>query len=293
MTSLVTTAQLTVSQLNYTPTAATTTTALPTGSPIGYVVTPGVTGLAEVGTISVTETVPAGHHPAEPRRAPVGSAARPSASSSHARMPTGRSLSGGTLTTVTVSAVVTGAAVTQTTMQAQLGGDRVLGHRAGRRTRRPAPPTRTRRRRVITALSPVAGLVAGGNSTDHLRPRISRRRRPSRSAPPQSSTREPSSTLLRCASVAAPGCFTVSGSTLVISSMPAHAVATMTVEVVNLGAAGTATYNYMTVPTTPVVTAANAGARKGHRELDRVEWRVRDHRLHGDPGPRWRRPDPP
>ena len=257
--SLVTTAQLTVSQLNYTPTAATTTTALPTGSPIGYVVTPGVTGLAEVGTISVTETVPAGITPLAASGtgwvcgAPVGQLITCSNAN-------GPFASGGTLTAVTVSAVVTGAAVSQTTVQTSsvvtASSDTGLAAYSTSSTTDTNPTAP-----VITALSPVAGLVAGGNQLT-----ISGTNLAAATSIQIGTTAEfnagTSSTLLRCASVAAPGCFTVSGSTLVISSMPAHAVATMTVEVVNLGAAGTATYNYMTVPTTPVVTAANAGARK-------------------------------
>ena len=164
------------------------------------------------------------------------------------------------MTPVTVSAVVTGAAVSQTTVQTSsvvtASSDTGLAAYSTSSTTdtNPAAP-------VITALSPVAGLVAGGNQLT-----ISGTNLAAATSIQIGTTAEfnagTSSTLLRCASVAAPGCFTVSGSTLVISSMPAHAVATMTVEVVNLGAAGTATYNYMTVPTTPVVTAANAGARK-------------------------------
>ena len=244
--------EMTVSQANYTPAVATPTTALPIGSPVSYVVTPGVaTGLAESGTISVTETVPTGVTPLAGSGAntvcgsPVGQSVTCANSN-------GPFVAGSSLPAVTISAVVTGSNVSQTTVQSAVvtassdgGGAAYLA--TSPTNVNPAAPS-------VTALSPVSGLVAGGNAMT-----ISGTDLTGATSVQIGTDAElaagTGTTLLPCATVAAPGCFTVSGSTLVISSMPAHAVAAVTVKVINLGASGSATYQYMSVPVTPTVTA--------------------------------------
>ncbi|MGS0683806.1 beta strand repeat-containing protein [Nakamurella sp. GG22] len=244
--------EMTVSQANYTPAAATPTTALPIGSPVSYVVTPGVaTGVAESGTISVTETVPSGVTPlaGSGTNAVCGSPVGQSVTCSNSNGPF---VAGSSLPAVTISAVVTGSNVSQTTVQsavvtASSDGGQAAYSAASPTNVNPSAP-------AVTALSPASGLVAGGNTVT-----ISGTGLTGATSIQIGTDAElaagTGTTLVPCATVAAPGCFTVSGSTLVISSMPAHAVAAVTVKVINLGASGSATYNYMTVPVTPVVTA--------------------------------------
>lgn len=258
VSSLASVDRLTVSQLNYTPAAATVTTALPTGSPVSYVVTPGVSGLADAGPISVTETVPVGVRPLAATgtgwvcASPVGQTI--TCSNANGPFPAGT-----TLPTVTVSAVVTGINVSQSVVQASsvvtASSDTGLAGYSTASTTAANPPAP-----AITALSPVSGLVAGGNSltitgtdlTGATSIQIGTAAEVAAGA---------GFTLLPCPTVPAPGCFTVSGSTLVISSMPAHPVGVVNVKVVNLGAVGTATYSYMSVPANPVVTATAGGLK--------------------------------
>ncbi|GLZ42378.1 hypothetical protein Acsp05_60020 [Actinokineospora sp. NBRC 105648] len=67
-------------------------------------------------------------------------------------------------------------------------------------------------------------------------------------------------TLLPCPGAAAPGCFTVSGGTLVISSMPARTgAAAVTVTVVTSGVAAAASYAYVDRPATPAAPSVAPG----------------------------------
>lgn len=67
-------------------------------------------------------------------------------------------------------------------------------------------------------------------------------------------------TLLPCPGAAAAGCFSISGSTFVISSMPARAsAATVSITLVTLGVATAASYVYAGAPDVPAVPSAIAG----------------------------------
>ena len=258
VSSLGTVSQLAVSQVNYTPAAASTTTTLPNGSPISYVVSPSVAaGVSENGVVSVTETVPVGVTPL----AASGTGwvcGAPSGQTIKCTNSGGPFAAGSSLPTVTVSAVVTGPttggggvtqAVVQTSSVVTASSDTGLaGYSTTSSTgTNPATPT-------ITALSPTSGSTAGGTavtiSGTNLTGVTSIRVGTDSELAGSGGT-----TLLKCAGAAAAGCFTVSGSTLVISSMPGHAAGAVTVKVINLGASGTGTYTYTSVPGTPVVTA--------------------------------------
>ena len=248
VTSLSNVAQLSLSQLSYTPAGTT----LAAGDPISYVVTPGIVagGLAEAGAITVTATPQANIQllgatgPGWVCGAPVG---LPSCVNSN-----GPFAAGSVLPPITVTAVA-GAAISQaatTVSVATASSDTGL---AGYSTLAPAGTNPTAP--TITALSSAVGSTAGGNQltitgtnlTDATSIQIG-------------STAEMiglnGSTLFKCAGAAAAGCFTVVGSTLVISSMPAHAAAAaLPVKVVNLGTSAVIAYRYAAVPGTPVVTA--------------------------------------
>lgn len=60
--------------------------------------------------------------------------------------------------------------------------------------------------------------------------------------------------------VAAIGCFTTSGTTLGISSMPAHASGAVQVKVITLGTASSGAFTYQSVPAAPAAPVATAGA---------------------------------
>lgn len=247
-------AQLTVGQVNYTPAAADTTTALPTGSPIGYVVTPGVAaGANETGTISVTETVPAGMKPL----AASGTGwvcGNPSGQAITCSNSGGPFPAGGTLPAVTVTAVVTGNGVSQSTVQTAsvvtASSDTGLaGYSTTSSTA--ANPTAP----VVTTLSPATGPAAGGTAVTISGTDLTGATSIQIGTDPEIAAGT-ATTLFPCpGGVAAPGCFTVSGATLVISSMLPHAGGPVTVRVVNLGATGSSTYTYTSVPGAPVVTA--------------------------------------
>lgn len=67
-------------------------------------------------------------------------------------------------------------------------------------------------------------------------------------------------TLLPCPGAAAAGCFSISGSTFVISSMPARAsAATVSITLVTLGVATAASYVYAGAPDVPAAPSAIAG----------------------------------
>ena len=249
VSSLSSVAQLSVSQVSYTPAG----TSFAAGDAIGYVATPGVIagGLAETGTITLTETVPANVKPLAASgtgwvcSSPVGQ----TISCSNANGPFA---AGSSLAPVTVTAVATGV-VTQSTIQGSTvvtasSEAGLAGYSSSSPAgTNPAAPT-------ITALSPTFGSVAGGNQLTITGTNLTG------ATSIQIGTAVElaggtGSTLLKCPGAAAAGCFTVSGSTLVISSMPGHLLGVVAVKVVNLGASASSSYSYLGVPGAPVVTA--------------------------------------
>lgn len=247
-------AQLTASQASFTPAAATPTTPLAVGSPVSLVVTPGVAlGAAETGSISVSETVPAGVKP-------LGASGTgwvcglPAGQLITCTNSNGPFIAGGTLPTVTVTAVVTGAGVSQSTVQSSsvVTASSDTGQ-AAYSTSSPAGPNPTAP--TISTISPSSAPAAGGGLVT-----ISGTNLTGATSIQIGTTAELSAgtgiTLLTCTGgVPAPGCFTVSGSDLAISSLPGHAGGAVDVKVVNLGVSATGTYTYLAVPGTPVVSA--------------------------------------
>ncbi|MDQ1393456.1 MAG: large repetitive protein, partial [Acidimicrobiaceae bacterium] len=236
--------QLAVSTTSYAP-----STSQP-GGPVNYLVTASVlAGVNETAPISVTQAVPSGvvavgaYGTGWVCAAPVGQAVTCTTS--------GSSFSNGTtLPVITVVAIATGTGVTSAVIQtsspttASSADANPATNSSTTAGTLPAAPSGIV---LVPAIGPIAGggqVTSTGSST--VAP----------TAVEIGTTAEQQAgtpvTLFPCPGAAAPGCFTISGNTAVISSMPSRAsAASVTVTWVTLGVAGGATYVYADKPAAP------------------------------------------
>jgi len=247
VTSLNTVPQLTASQVAYTPASS-----LVAGNTVTYTATAGVAaGADDPGPISVTETVPAGLKPLGASGS-GWSCAVPSGQSITCTYSNGPFTAGSSLPPVTVTAVATTTVTAATVQSASVvtaSSDTSLAGYSNTSSAGTSPSTPT-----VTAVTPSLGSTAGGglvvlsgtNLADVTSVQIGTSAQLSAGA---------GSTLVKCPGVAAPGCFTVSNGSIVISSMPAHTAAPVTVRVVSYANSATGSYTYAAIPAAPVVTA--------------------------------------
>ena len=244
-------------QLAVTTTSYAAATSQP-GDPVTYTVVPSVlAGGDATSPISVVQTTPAGVIPVgafgtgwvcQPR---VGQTITCTTSASSFT-------AGTTLPTLTVVAIVTAASTTAATIQASspttassLGATSATDATTTAGTR-PAAPS------GVTA-TPTIGDIAGGGSVT-----INGTSTAAPTAVEIGTTAEQQAgtpvVLLPCPGAAAPGCFTISGVTVVISSMPARATpATVSITMVTLGIATAVAYVYADQPAVPATPTATAG----------------------------------
>ncbi|HEY2578581.1 MAG TPA: fibronectin type III domain-containing protein, partial [Streptosporangiaceae bacterium] len=245
--------QLTVAQTSYSAASPAT------GAPVTYTVSPGVSssGTSEPKTVSVSETLPAGVTPV----GAYGSGWTCAAPSGQVITCTDSSApfaAGTSLPVITVEGIVTGSGVTASKIQS---GTTVT---ASSSDGIPGIATSTTAGTLPSApsgitLTPSSGTIAGGNAVTISGTSISGATAIEIGTTAQQQAGTPV-VLLPCPSGAAPGCFTVSGSNLSISSMPAVTAAeTVNVTVVTLGVAGAASYVYQDKPGTPAAPTATAG----------------------------------
>ncbi|RFA10366.1 hypothetical protein B7R54_14985 [Subtercola boreus] len=228
------------------------------GAPVTYSVATGVqVGANETSPISMTMTTPAGV-------VPVGAfgsgwlCGSPNAQTVTC-VTTASSFANGTaLPTITVVAIVTSASMTAATVQ-NASTARVSSIDANPDTDSimtagtlPSAPS-------VTSVSPTIGAISGGGSLTVSGTSLTAATAIEIGTAAEQGAATPV-VLLPCASGPAAGCFTVSGNTLVISSMPARASAAgVSVTVVTQGLASAATYVYASAPATPVAPTATAG----------------------------------
>ena len=245
--------QLAVSQTSYVAASP------KAGTPVTYTVSPSVSssGASESNPISVTETLPAGV-------VPVGAYG----SGWTCGSPSGQTITctdsatpfaaGTSLPAITVEGIVTSSSVTAAAIQS---GTTVT---ASSSDGNPGIATSTTAGTLPAApsgvtLSPATSTIAGGNAVTISGTNITGATAIMIGTTAQQAAGTPT-VLLPCPGAAAPGCFTVSGSTLVISSMPSvTASETANVTVVTLGASGSASYVYTDKPGTPAAPTATAG----------------------------------
>ncbi|GAA2014282.1 DUF11 domain-containing protein [Nakamurella flavida] len=230
------------------------------GGPVTYVATAGVqTGADEGAAISVTQSVPTGIRPVSAAgsgwvcQAPSGQSV--TCTTSATSFPAGTSLPPVTINAVVTSASVTSAtiATSTTTVSSTDGNPASATPTAGPL---PAAPGGI-------AVSPVIGPIAGGGSVTVTGSNIT-----SATAIEIGTTAEQQAgtpvTLVPCSSTVTTRCFTVSGNSLVIASMPARAAAAaVTVTVVTNGVSGSGGYTYADKPvavSTPTATAGTTSA---------------------------------
>ncbi|HEY6787629.1 MAG TPA: hypothetical protein VI365_09990, partial [Trebonia sp.] len=237
--------QLTVSQTSYSAASPAA------GAPVTYTVTPGVSssGPAESSAISVSDTMPTGVIPVG-AYGPGWTCAAPSGQTITCTDSATPFAAGSSLPMLTVQAIVTGSGVTSAVIQSSTvvtasSGDAVPGYSSSAPAGTlPAAPSGV-------TLSPATSTIAGGNAVTISGTNITGATaiEIGTTAQQQAGT---SIVLLPCPGAAAPGCFTVSGSTLSISSMPSVTAAeTANVTVVTLGVSGSASYVYTDKPGTP------------------------------------------
>ncbi|GAA1427308.1 DUF11 domain-containing protein [Microlunatus lacustris] len=228
------------------------------GAPVNYVVTPSVKiGAGVASPISVTQTVPAGVTPVGAFGAGWSCAAA-----------VGRSITctttassfpdGTTLPVINVVGIVTANGLTATTVQN--ASTTTVSSADGN----PATVTATTAGTVPAAptgvsISPAVGPVSGGGSVT-----VSATSSTAPTAIEIGTTAEQQAgtpvVLLPCQGSARTGCFLANGSTLTIPSMPARSSSgPVTVTVVTLGVASTATYTYADRPATLATPTASAG----------------------------------
>ncbi|MCW2935594.1 MAG: hypothetical protein JWM19_6556, partial [Actinomycetia bacterium] len=245
--------QLTVSQTSYSAASPAA------GAPVTYTVTPGVSssGPAEGSAISVSDTMPTGVIPVG-AYGPGWTCAAPSGQVITCTDSATPFAAGTSLPVLTVQAIVTGSGVTSSTIQSSTvvtssSSDAIPGYSSSAPAGTlPAAPSGV-------TLSPATSTIAGGNAVTISGTNITGATaiEIGTTAQQQAGT---STVLLPCPGAAAPGCFTVSGSTLSISSMPSVTAAeTASVTVVTLGVSGSASYVYTDKPGTPAAPTATAG----------------------------------
>ncbi|HEY3670644.1 MAG TPA: putative Ig domain-containing protein [Acidimicrobiia bacterium] len=245
-----------VPQLSVTTTSSSAATSV-AGDPVTYNVVPSVlAGSDETVPISVTQTTPTGV-------VPVGAFGTGWACAA----PIGRSVTctttASSFTNGTVLSPIKVVAIATTTITAasvQSGSSaQVSSSDASPGTAATAAAGTVATAPTGVAVSPTLGLIAGGGALTVSGSNIT-----GANAIEIGTTSEQQGgtpvTLLPCPGAAAAGCFTVSGSTLVISSMPARAsAATVSVTVVTQGIAAAASYVYADKPATPAAPTATPG----------------------------------
>lgn len=228
---------LSVSQTSYTGSSP------QPGDPVTYTVAASVAaGTDEPGPITVVETVPSGVVPLVAYgsgwvcQTPVGQSVTCTNNN-------GPFANGAALTPIQVVAIVTGGSVTPALIQSgstatASAADAVPGVSSS--TTAGTLPTTPG---SVTA-SPTSGTTAGGTHVVVGGTNIT-----GATAIEIGTTAEflagTPTTLVPCPAGSAPGCFTVAGSTLDISSMSAHALGAVQVKVVTQGVAGVVTYTYV------------------------------------------------
>jgi uncharacterized repeat protein (TIGR01451 family) len=244
--------QLAVSTVSY---AASTSQP---GDPVTYTVTPSVqAGANETAAVSVTQTVPAGVIPVGAYG--TGWVCQAAVDQTITCTTTATSFTNGTtLPQLTVVGIVTAGGVTSATIQ---GGSPTTASSADGNPAtdsattlgtRPAAPS------GVTA-TPAIGPIAGGGSvtiggTSTVGPTAIEI---GTTAEQQAGTPV---VILPCPGAAAVGCFTIVGSTVVISSMPARAAAaSVSITMVTLGIASAVGYVYADKPAVPAAPTATAG----------------------------------
>ncbi|HEY4991302.1 MAG TPA: putative Ig domain-containing protein [Nakamurella sp.] len=222
--------QLAVSQTSY-------AAAVSQGSPVTYVVAASSSGAAENLPVTVTETLPAGV-------VPVGA----SGAGWVCAAPAGQQISCTNSTspfssgTITVNGVVTSGSVTQSLIQTATTAVASSGD-ASPATSSSAPSGTVPAAPNVTGVSPANGPSGGSNDVTVSGTNLGGATAIEIGTAAEFAAGTPA-TVVACA-VSAPGCFTVtSGTSLDISSMPAHAAAAVIVRVVSLGIAGSGAYTY-------------------------------------------------
>ncbi|WP_216363487.1 putative Ig domain-containing protein [Subtercola boreus] len=228
------------------------------GAPVTYSVATGVqVGANETSPISMTMTTPAGV-------VPVGaygsgwSCGAPIAQTVTCATTASSFTNGTALPVITVVAIVTSASMTAATVQnastarvssidANPDSDSIMA--AGTL---PTAPS-------VASVNPTIGAISGGGALTVSGTSITAATAIEIGTPAEQAAATPV-VLLPCANGPAAGCFTVSGNTLVISSMPARAsAASVSVTVVTHGLASATTYVYASSPATPAPPTATAG----------------------------------
>ncbi|GLZ39298.1 putative Ig domain-containing protein [Actinokineospora sp. NBRC 105648] len=243
--------QLTVSTTSYSPATATA------GGPVTYTVSAGVlAGADEASAVSVTQTLPAGVKPL----GAYGSGwtcATPVGQSVTCTTTATSIANGTTLPNITVVGVAT-TSVTAATVQS--GSPSTVSSSDGS----PATDTTTTAGTLATtpsglALSPATGSVSGGGNVTITGSNITNATAIEIGTTAEQQAGTPV-TLFPCTATVTTGCFTVSGSTLVINGMPARAsVGAVNVTVVTQGVANSVAYTYVDKPATPAAPTATAG----------------------------------
>ena len=235
-----------VSSLNPVPTLAVSQTSyaaatLAAGSPVTYTVAASSSGAAENSPVTVTETMPAGVLPVG-ASGPGWVCGTPSGQQISCTDSTSPFTSG----TITVNGVVTSSSVTPAVIQAS---STVVASSADANpaTSSSAPVGTLPAAPVVTGVTPTNGAAGGGNDVTVSGTGLSGATAIEIGTAAQFAVGTP--TTLNLCATSAPGCFTVTGGTsLDISSMPAHAAASVTVKVVSLGVSGSGAYTYNTGP---------------------------------------------
>ena len=232
--------QLAVSQTSYVAASPAT------GTPVTYAVSPGVSssGAGESNPVSVTETMPAGVTPVGAYGSgwTCGSPSGQTITCTNSATPFA---AGTSLPAITVQGIVTSSSVTASTIQSgstvtasSSDGDPGIATSTTAGTLPVAPSGVT--------LSPATGPIAGGNAVTISGTNITGATAIEIGTAAQQAAGT-STVLLPCPGAATAGCFTLSGSTLSISSMPSvTAGATVNATVVTQGASGSASYVYTT-----------------------------------------------
>ncbi len=223
--------QLAVSQTSY---AAAT---LSPGSPVTYSVAASSSGAAENQPVTVTETLPAGVLPAG-----ASGTGWVCGAPSGQQISCTDSTSPFTSGTITVNGVVTSSSMTPAVIQSS---STVIASSsdANPATSSSAPAGTLPAAPVVTSVTVPNGPAGGGNDVTVHGTGLSGVTAIEIGTGAQFTAGTPV-TLALCAT-SGPGCFTVTSSTsLDISSMPAHAAGSVTVEVVSLGVSGSGTYTY-------------------------------------------------
>ena len=224
------------------------------GAPVTYQVNTGVaTGTDESRPIYVTDTMPTGVKPQSAGGngwvCDPPSGQQISCTNSNSPFVAGSSLPVLYVQGIVTQSGLTSAGIAANTVATASSVDALAGLSTGATPAAPSQPPSG-----VTA-SPSSGARAGGNTVTLSGTNVSSATSVQIGTDAQF-TAGTVSTLSPCpGNVPAAGCFTTSGATVVISSMPAHASGLVQVRVVTYGAGSSAAYTYTSVPNAPTVTA--------------------------------------